>query len=67
MGWRPSVSKSLFADDGILIEPDLAGRLDQSASTWKKGCVLAICEDALNKDKIRVEGLRSSAHIVLGY
>ena len=57
----------LFADDGILIEPDIAGRLEQIAATWGRGSFLAIGNDALNKSKLIIEGLWNSLCNVLGY
>ena len=57
----------LFVDDGILIEPDIAGRLEQSATTWECGSFLVIGNDALNEEKLRIEGEWKSLHIILGY
>ena len=57
----------LFADDGILIEPDLSGRLEQSDAVWEEGSFMAMGDDALNKEKLGIEGLWSSKQIVLCY
>ena len=64
-GDHPSQSH-LFADGGILIEPDIAGRLDQSAITWGRGSFLVIGNDALNKDKLTLEGAWRPMRIILG-
>ena len=57
----------LFADDGILIEPDLPDRLEQSAAVWEEGSFMVIGDDAMNAEKLGIEGLWSSKQIVLGY
>ena len=57
----------LFAGDGIPIEPMLASRLEQSASTWEKGIFMAIGNGALNEDKLEVGGLWAPNRIILGY
>ena len=57
----------LFVDDMILIEPALDNRLGQSSGVWGEGSYMAIGSDALNRDKLGVDGLWSSKQIILGY
>ena len=50
-----SFSSFLFADGGILIEPNLGTRCTESALCWGKGCRLTFGMDSANKDKLEEE------------
>ena len=57
----------LFADDGILIGPNLGTRCTESALCWEKGCHLTPGPDSVNQGKLEEEGNWSSEKLVLGY
>ena len=60
-----SIASFLFADDGILAEPNLGTRCGESALCWGKECGLTLCPNSTSVKKLDEEGKWETEELAL--
>ena len=62
-----SLRPALYVDDGILVEVDIAGRLQVTTQCWERLTIGILGTEALNEDKLIEEGAWGAQQILLGF